>query len=41
LVADAVDRFGAGTGEPAVDALIGLDAEVRDWAMTAMPGQGS
>ena len=41
LVADAVDRFGAGTGEPGVDALIGLDAEVRAWAMTAMPGQGS
>ncbi|MDQ3553361.1 MAG: 1-deoxy-D-xylulose-5-phosphate reductoisomerase [Chloroflexota bacterium] len=41
LVADAVERFGAGTGEPDVAALIGLDAEVRAWAMTAVPGQGS
>lgn len=39
LASDAVERFGSGTGEPGVEALIGLDAEVRAWAETASPRQ--
>jgi 1-deoxy-D-xylulose-5-phosphate reductoisomerase len=41
LVGDAVDRFGEGTGEPGVEALIALDAEVRSWASSASPRQTS
>ncbi|MEO7117516.1 MAG: 1-deoxy-D-xylulose-5-phosphate reductoisomerase [Candidatus Limnocylindrales bacterium] len=35
--AAAVDRFGAGDGEPDLAALIGLDAEVRAWAAASSP----
>jgi len=38
LVGDAVERFGSGTGEPDVESLVGLDAEVRVWAATATSG---
>ncbi len=37
LVGEAVERFGSGPGEPDVESLIGLDAEVRAWAAAATP----
>ncbi|MBA2570067.1 MAG: 1-deoxy-D-xylulose-5-phosphate reductoisomerase [Chloroflexi bacterium] len=37
LVREAVDRFGATSGAPAVADLIALDAEIRAWAATATP----
>jgi hypothetical protein len=34
----AVERFGAGPGEPDIEALIALDADVRATYGTAQPG---